>query len=70
MSSPVNQELRELRMVKEHYEKVLSDDAMFKENGVVGDGVRLLSDEDISRINRKISALDEKIGELLLVTDF
>lgn len=68
LSNPVNRELWELRMVKEHYLRVLENDALLKSNGNP-DGVRLLSDGDIVRIRGKISGLDERIGVLLSVTD-
>lgn len=64
MTTPINKELRELRMAKEHYIHILKNDEFYKFNKI-SDGVRLLSDEDIVRINKKIDALDGKIVELL-----
>lgn len=63
MSTPINQELRELRMMKEHYIHILKQDEEFKSQDI--DDVRLLSDEDIVKINTKITAIDEKIVSLL-----
>lgn len=64
MSTPVNQELRELRMTKEHYLRILKEDAYLKESGNV-DGYMLLTDEDIAKINTKLDLIGIKIGELL-----
>lgn len=66
MGTPINQELRELRMVKEHYQIVLRNDAEMKESGQVGD-VPLLSDEDILKINKKIDSITVEIDKLLNV---
>ena len=66
MGTPINQELRELRMVKEHYQIVLRNDAKMKESGQVGD-VPLLSDKDILKINQKIDSITVEIDKLLNV---
>ena len=68
MGTPINQELRELRMVKEHYKRILSDDAKLKESGEI-EGARLLNDEDIAKINTKLDAVDERITGLLSETN-
>lgn len=65
MSTPINQELRELRMAKEHYTNVLLQDRLFKSKDVVDDDVKLLSEQDIDKINMKIDVIDEKIVNLL-----
>lgn len=64
MGTPINQELRELRMAKEHYERILRDDQKIKASGDI-DGFLLLSDEDIAKINTKLDIIGIKIGELL-----
>ena len=66
MGTPINQELRELRMVKEHYQIVLRNDEQMKESGEVGD-VPLLSDKDILKINQKIDSITVEIDKLLNV---
>lgn len=65
MSTPINQELRELRMAKEHYSSVLVQDKFYKSLEKIDDDVKLLSDKDIEKINLKINAIDSKIVELL-----
>ncbi len=65
MSTPINQELRELRMAKEHYSSVLVQDKFYKSLEEIDDDVKLLSDKDIEKINLKINAIDSKIVELL-----
>ena len=66
MSTPVNEELRELRMTKEHYLRILKEDAIIKESGNV-EGYMLLTDEDIAKINTKIDLIGIKIDGLLRV---
>jgi hypothetical protein len=66
MSTPINQEIRELRMAREHYVSVLNQDKIFKNNDNPNN-CKLLTDEDINKINRKINAIDVKINELLQV---
>ena len=65
MSTPINQELRELRMAKEHYSSVLVQDKFYKSLEKIDDDVKLLSDKDIEKINLKINAINSKIVELL-----
>lgn len=67
MVTPLNKELEELRLSLEHYKLVLSNDKKFKDEGNP-DNCKLLSDEDIQRINLKINGINERINELL-VTD-
>ena len=64
MSNPVNVELRELRMTKEHYLRILKEDKIIKDSGNV-EGYMLLNDKDIEKINNKIDLITVKIGELL-----
>lgn len=65
MSTPINQELRELRMAKEHYSSVLVQDKFYKSLEKIDDDVKLLSDKDIEKINLKIDSINSKIVELL-----
>jgi hypothetical protein len=64
MTNAVNSELRELRMAKEHYQRILKEDAYIKESGDI-EGYLLLSDEDIAKINTKIDLISIKIESLL-----
>ncbi len=64
MSNVINTELRELRMTKEHYQKILKEDKYIKENGGI-ENYLLLSDEDIAKINTKIEIISMEIEKLL-----
>ena len=64
----VNRELRELRIIKEHYNRVLDMDKQIKESGDV-EGCLLLSDEDIVKINTKIDLISVEIEKLLDLDD-
>ena len=64
----VNRELRELRIIKEHYKRVLDMDKQIKESGDV-EGCLLLSDEDIVKINTKIDLISVEIEKLLDLDD-
>ena len=64
--NPINQELRELRMVKEHYLRVLRTDELIVKGEVDDDGRPRLSEGDVLRIRAKIDGIDVRIGELLV----
>ena len=65
MSTPINKELRELRIAKEHYVNILKHDEELKSAGNP-EGHLLLNKEDIKKINLKIEGLSSKIDELLI----
>lgn len=69
MSTPVNFELRELRMSKEHYNRILKEDDLIVKGEKVDDGRPRLTDKDKVKIKAKINIIDEKIYELLLLDD-
>ena len=64
MTNVVNSELRELRMAKEHYQRILKEDKYIKESGDI-ENYLLLSDEDIAKINTKIDLITIEIEKLL-----
>lgn len=64
MTNAVNLELRELRMAKEHYQRILKEDKYIKESGDI-ENYLLLSDEDIAKINTKIDLITIEIEKLL-----
>lgn len=64
MTNAVNSELRELRMAKEHYQRILKEDEYIKASGDIEDYL-LLSDEDIAKINTKIDLISIEIDKLL-----
>ena len=66
MSTPINKELRELRMTKEHYVNILKHDVELKDNGNP-EGHPLLNKDDIKKINSKIDGLSDRIEELLII---
>lgn len=66
MSTPVNKDLRELRMAKEHYINILKNDEKLKKENNPENNI-LLTEKDIAKINSKIEGISEKIDELLLV---
>lgn len=66
MTNAVNAELRELRMAKEHYQRILKEDKYIKEKGDV-ENYLLLNDEDIAKINTKIDLITIEIEKLLRV---
>ena len=65
MVTPLNRELQELRMTVEHYKRVLKNDERFKADGNP-DNYKLLTDNDIDKINLKIDSINTKIEELLV----
>ena len=65
MGNPVNFELRELRMSKEHYIRILKEDELIINGELTDDGRPRLSEIDKRKINAKINAITEKIEELL-----
>ena len=64
MTNAVNSELRELRMAKEHYKRILKEDKYIKESGDI-ENYLLLSDEDIAKIKTKIDLISIEIEKLL-----
>ncbi|WP_406536637.1 hypothetical protein [Methanobrevibacter sp.] len=68
MGNPVNFELRELRMSKEHYTRILKEDELIIKGELIDDGRPRLTDNDKKKINAKIEAINEKINELLNIT--
>lgn len=69
MVNPVNQELRELRMSKEHYENILRTDDYIVNGVIEDDGRPRLSSKDKERIHLKLDGINSKISELLLLED-
>lgn len=67
MGNPVNFELRELRMSKEHYARILKEDELIIKGELTDDGRPRLTEDDKKKINAKINAIGEKIDELLNV---
>ena len=65
MGNPVNFELRELRMSKEHYTRILKEDELIINGKLTDDGRPRLTENDKRKINAKIDAITEKIDELL-----
>ena len=65
MGNAVNLELRELRMSKEHYTRILKEDELIIKGELTDDGRPCLSEDDKNKINAKIDAINEKINELL-----
>ena len=65
MGNPVNFELRELRMSKEHYTRILKEDELIIKGELADDGRPLLTQNDKRKIRAKIDAISEKIDELL-----
>ena len=65
MGNPVNFELRELRMSKEHYTRILKEDELIINGKLTDDGRPRLTQNDKMKINAKIDAITEKIDELL-----
>lgn len=65
MGNPVNFELRELRMSKEHYTRILKEDELIINGELVDDDRPRLMKDDKKKINAKIDAINEKINELL-----
>ena len=65
MGNPVNFELRELRMSKEHYTRILKEDELIIKGELIDDGRPRLTENDKKKINAKIDAIGEKIDELL-----
>ena len=68
MGNPVNFELRELRMSKEHYTRILKEDELIIKGELIDDGRPRLTDNDKKKINARIEAINEKINELLNIT--
>ena len=68
MGNPVNFELRELRMSKEHYTRILKEDELIIKGELIDDGRPRLTENDKKKINAKIEAINEKINELLNIT--
>ena len=68
MGNPVNFELRELRMSKEHYTRILKEDELIIKGELIDDGRPRLTDDDKKKINAKIDAINERINELLDIT--
>ena len=68
MGNPVNFELRELRMSKEHYTRILKEDELIIKGELIDDGRPRLTNNDKKKINAKIEAINEKINELLNIT--
>ena len=62
--NPINRELTEYRNAIEHYERILKEDSLIK-NGESESDNPLLSAEDITRINQKLSILREQRDDLL-----
>lgn len=62
--NPINRELTEYRNAIEHYERILKEDSLIK-NGEYESDNPLLSAEDITRINQKLSILREQRDDLL-----
>ena len=68
MGNPVKFELRELRMSKEHYTRILKEDELIIKGELIDDGRPRLTDNDKKKINARIEAINEKINELLNIT--
>ena len=69
MSTPVNFELRELRMSKEHYSRILKEDELIVKGEIVDDGRPRLTDKDKVKIEAKINGITERINDLLMLED-
>ena len=68
MGNPVNFELRELRMSKEHYTRILKEDELIIKGELTDDERPRLTQNDKKKINAKIDAINERINELLNIT--
>ena len=65
MTTPLNKELQELRVLINHYNNILEYDEKIKSNEVESDGRPLLTKYDINRINDTLKYLTDKRDDLL-----
>ena len=68
--NPVNQELKDYRVLIEHYTQILKEDNLIKKGEMENtDNRPLLSEEDIVKINLKLESLNEQRNILLFKED-
>lgn len=63
----INRDLQEYRYAIEHYKKILKTDELIKQGKMKTDGRPKLTDNDITKIHKKIDGLVEKRDELLKI---
>ena len=61
----LNQELRDVRIAIEHYNRILKEDTWIGLGEMEDDGRPKLSNEDKESINKKINELEEKRQSLI-----
>lgn len=62
----INQELHDYRKAIEHYQRILKEDTLITKGEIPDDGRPKLTENDIKKINEKITVLTEQRDELLL----
>lgn len=65
--TPLNQELLEIRIAIEHYNRILKEDVWISIGEMEDDGRPKLSNEDKEIINKKLGTLEEKRQALLKI---
>ena len=65
--NPLNQELRDVRIAIEHYNRILKEDTWISLGEMEDDGRPKLSNEDREDINKKIDELEKKRQNLIRI---
>lgn len=63
--NPINQELREVRMSIEHYNRILREDVWISIGELEDDGRPKLSNEDKDKIHETLKRLESRKQELI-----